>query len=70
MGHTMKTIKHPGTPHIAKITIHYCGEGPQYTVTSPDQCRDDAERSAAETALQLGCTITIGAIFAEVHWNI
>lgn len=50
---------------IFKAVIHDLNKGTKYTVTSPDQCRDDTDRSAYESARVLQDVVTMGKIIVE-----
>lgn len=58
-------------PRQQKVIIHYIGgsEPTSYKVTSPDQARDEADRSAAQTAFEMNQTISMGKIIAEPVWE-
>lgn len=52
-----------------QIRIHDSQTGSSYLAQRAEDCRSDAERSAYEAAAELGETISMGSIVAEVVYE-
>lgn len=50
-----------------RVTIHDMNTDPvtTYTVSSPEECRDATDESAAQLAFETGQAITIGRVIAQ-----